>query len=439
MGPGATAHYAAIVDRLAIPANPLRAWVSPGLWLAGVTLWLDALTGLLGLGVLLITMAGLFTMPLLIGLPMFVVAGGLIWRLGDYQRRILATGTGAVIARPDPPDSKSRIRRIWGYLRNRHTWRQLGYWAVRTPLSFITVSGTVLALALPITLALLPTYWFTFPTSSASVGPITVDNPVTAAIVSACAVGFGVMVSPLIIKLLIEVDLAVARRLLGGTSLTRRVEELTVSRAQVVDAAEAERQRIERDLHDGAQQRLISVAVIIGRVKVRLRASGAAADQELLRLLDQAHADAKTAITELRDLTRGLHPPVLTDRGLDAALSALAGRMPIPVEIWVAPELTGDHRPPAATESAAYFVVSESLTNAAKHSAATKITVRIGQSAPGRVLVEVTDDGRGGAQLSAGGGLAGLAGRVQGIDGTFNVDSPPGGPTMIRAELPCES
>lgn len=130
---------------------------------------------------------------------------------------------------------------------------------------------------------------------------------------------------------------------------------------------------------------------------------------------------------------------MLTDRGLDAALSALAGRMPMPVQITVAPDLLGEQRPPAAIESAAYFVVSESLTNAAKHSAATRITVRISRISPSRMLVEVIDNGRGGARMSTGGGLAGLAGRVQGIDGRFEVDSPPGGPTMIRAELPCAS
>lgn len=427
------------MDRVAIPANPVRAWASPGLWLAGATLWLDGLTGLLGLGVLLLTALGLLTLPAVVGFPLFALIGRLLWRLGDSQRRILATGTGAVIARPDPPATTSAFRGAWGYLRNRHTWRQLGYWLVRLPLSFVTLMGVVLALALPISLGLLPFYWSSFPTRSASVGAITVDSYWIAGLVSACAVAAGLVLSPLLIKLLVEVDLAVARRLLGGTSLTRRVEELTVSRARVVDAAEVERQRIERDLHDGAQQRLIAVAVAIGRAKVRLRAAGADADPEVLRLLNQAHADAKTAITELRDLTRGLHPPVLTDRGLDAALSALAGRLPIPAEISVAADLTGDRRPPAAIESAAYFVVSEALTNAAKHSGASKITVRISRLGADRMVVEVIDDGRGGARFSAGGGLAGLAGRVQGIDGTFTVDSPPGGPTMIRAELPCES
>lgn len=427
------------MDRLAIPANPLRAWASPGLWLAGATLWLDGLTGLLGLGVLLLATLGLLTLPLIFGFGLFALAGRLVWRLGDSQRRVLAVGTGAVIARPEQPTARSALGRGWRYLRNRHTWRQLGYWTVRLPLSYLTVSLMVLALAVPITLALLPMYWFLYPTSSASVGPITVDSPLIAWLISAWAVVFGVLLPPPLIRLLVEFDLAVARRLLGGTSLTRRVEELTASRARVVDAAEAERRRIERDLHDGAQQRLIAVAVAIGRAKVRLRAAGADADPELLRLLNQAHADAKTAITELRDLTRGLHPPVLTDRGLDAALSALAGRMPIPVDIRIAPEVTGDRRPPAATESAAYFVVSEALTNAAKHSGASRITVRIGWIRADRLLVEVSDDGRGGAHLSPGGGLAGLAGRVAGIDGTFEVDSPPGGPTMIRAELPCES
>ncbi len=243
------------MDRLAIPANPVRAWTSPAFWLAGVTLWLDGITGLLGFGVLLLTLIALITVPGLIGIPLFVITCRLLWRLGDRQRRILADGTGAVIARPDPPDRTTIIRGAWGYLRNRHTWRQLGYWLARMPLSSVTGGGVVLVIALPITLALLPMYWFQFPTGTAAVGPVVVDSFAKAIVVSGCAVLFGLVITPLIIKLLLEVDLAVARRLLGGTSLTQRVEELTVSRARVVDAAELERQRIERDLHDGAQQR----------------------------------------------------------------------------------------------------------------------------------------------------------------------------------------
>ncbi len=195
-----------------------------------------------------------------------------------------------------------------------------------------------------------------------------------------------------------------------------------------MDAAEAERRRIERDLHDGAQQRLVAVAMSLGRARDRLDE-----DPDATRvLLDEAHTDAKHAVSELRDLARGIYPAVLADRGLDAALSAQAAGSPVPVDIVV--DLA--ERPPAAVETTAYFVVGEALTNIAKHADATTARVRVWRKAD-TVRVEVTDDGRGGARMRPGGGLAGLADRAATIDGTISVAGPPGGPTTVRAELPC--
>jgi signal transduction histidine kinase len=151
-------------------------------------------------------------------------------------------------------------------------------------------------------------------------------------------------------------------------------------------------------------------------------------------LLDEAHDEAKRALPELRNLARGIHPAVLTDRGLDAAISALAARSSAPVDVSV--EL--GRRPPPTVESAAYFVVAEALVNVAKHAAATHAAVRV-RERDRRLVIEVTDDGLGGATPRAGSGLAGLADRVTAVDGSFEVSSPPGGPTVIRAELPCES
>jgi signal transduction histidine kinase len=160
-----------------------------------------------------------------------------------------------------------------------------------------------------------------------------------------------------------------------------------------------------------------------------------AKDPEQARaLLDEAHDEAKRALGELRNLARGIHPAVLTDRGLDAALSALAGRSAVPVEVSV--ELP--RRPPPAVESAAYFVVAEALVNVARHAAARRAVVRV-TTRDARLIVEVSDDGVGGADPRAGSGLAGLADRVTAVDGSFSVSSPAGGPTVIRAELPCES
>jgi signal transduction histidine kinase len=207
-----------------------------------------------------------------------------------------------------------------------------------------------------------------------------------------------------------------------------RTVALVETRSRAVGAAEDERRRIERDLHDGTQQRLVALAISLGRAREKLADDPAGAEA----LLVQAHDESKRAITELRDLVRGIHPAVLTDRGLDAALSALAGRSPVPVE--VATRLTG--RVDADVETVAYFVVAEALTNIAKHAEATRAWVRLEQV--GRhLVVEIRDDGRGGAVVSSGGGLAGLVDRAAGIDGTLEVQSPTGGPTVVRMELPC--
>ena len=224
----------------------------------------------------------------------------------------------------------------------------------------------------------------------------------------------------------------VDKKLLGRTrrqGLVTRVGDLERSRSRMVVAADSERRRIERDLHDGAQARLVSVAMELGRAKARF-----ADDPEGARaLLEQAHEEAKEALVELRSLVRGVHPPVLSDRGLDAALSGLAALCPVPVTVTV----DMAQRPPSPTEAVAYFVVAESLTNIAKHSAATSATVDV-RSDGSTLRARVSDNGRGGAQ-PGGAGLTGLADRVQAVDGRLRIDSPPGGPTVIEVELPCES
>ena len=198
----------------------------------------------------------------------------------------------------------------------------------------------------------------------------------------------------------------------------------------MVDAAEAERRRIERDLHDGAQQRLVALAMELGRAKSKLADDVDAARE----LVEQAHAEAKAALKELRDLVRGVHPPVLTDRGLDAALSGLAARCTVPVDVQVD---VLPVRPKPAVEAVAYFVVSEALTNVAKHSRATRATVVVEEHGhPGTLHIVISDDGIGGADPH-GAGLNGLADRVSGVDGRLTVESPRGGPTLISAVLPC--
>ncbi|MGF1646785.1 MAG: histidine kinase [Kineosporiaceae bacterium] len=243
---------------------------------------------------------------------------------------------------------------------------------------------------------------------------------------------------PFLARLLVHVDAGVARLLLGRgrdeevEQLTRRVDTLTQTRQAAVDSVDAERRRIERDLHDGPQQRLVAVAMDLGLARQRLAAEDTAGASTLL---ERAHSGAKEAITEMRRVARGIHPPVLTDRGLDAALSALAARSPVPVSVRV--DLP--HRPAARLEAIAYFSVSEALTNVAKHSRARTARVRVEEryGPEGAVLVAtVTDDGVGGADPTRGTGLAGLRDRVAAVDGRVLVSSPPGGPTVVTIELP---
>jgi len=210
--------------------------------------------------------------------------------------------------------------------------------------------------------------------------------------------------------------------------LQERVDQLAVSRSDLIEAVDAERRRIERDLHDGTQQRLVSLAVNLGlALATRPDLPGDARE-----VIEGAHLEAKEAIAELNDLVRGLHPAVLEDRGLDAALSGLAARTPLPVRLRVDLE----ERVVPHVESVAYFVISEALANATKHANAMRAEVIVRQV--GEVLrVRVTDDGLGGADAAGGTGLTGLAKRVGSLDGAFHVSSPVGGPTTVTAELPC--
>jgi signal transduction histidine kinase len=210
------------------------------------------------------------------------------------------------------------------------------------------------------------------------------------------------------------------------STISQLVEELRASRARIVEAGDAERRRLERDLHDGAQSRLVALALLLRSARRR-----AGDDAGLVELLDRAQEELQTSLEELRELARGIHPAVLTDRGLEPALEALTARVPVPVKL----EMDGEERLPEQVESAAYFVVSEALANVAKYANATQATVAI-RRANGSITVEVTDDGVGGADASGGSGLRGLADRIAALDGTLRLDSPAGRGTRLHAEIP---
>jgi signal transduction histidine kinase len=328
---------------------------------------------------------------------------------------------------PPPPAARSTslLRRLAESLRSEATWRQLGYHLVIGP---VVAAGGLLTLGM-----LVGGIELTGTTGYSALLPKLGAAPKGKVIVSALGILL-LLLSPALAALVTWLDRMAATALLGpsrAVELERRVETLSQSRAGVVDAADAERRRIERDLHDGAQQRLVSLAMNLGIARETLTDLPPEARQVIVA----AHDEAKEALTELRNLVRGLHPAVLNDRGLDAALSGIAARAPLPVRLTVA-GMTARASP--TVEAVAYFVVSECLANIARHSSARQAAVDV-RLTDGVLRIQVTDDGVGGADPARGTGLASLVQRARSVDGTLRLDSPVGGPTVVTAELPCES
>jgi signal transduction histidine kinase len=360
--------------------------------------------------------------------------------LTGIHRHRLRVAAGVEI--PPQPAVRKRLSAegIVAAVRSRATWRQLGYHLLAGPalaVAEVAVFGVWLAGVL---YSLVYVYAWALPRSgllsrgqfggqsSHNLAPWLLGVPADAYLT-----GVGVMLlvaAPWLTGAVAALDARAARSLLGPSrtdELEHRVEHLAQTRAGVVDAADAERRRLERDLHDGTQQRLVALAMNLGMA----RASATTAEQAQ-QAIAEAHDEAKAALFELRNLIRGLHPAVLEDRGLDAALSGVAARMPIPVRLTV--DLP--RRPSPVVEAVAYFVVSEALTNVAKHAQASQAQVFV-QRAGDRLHVIISDDGIGGADPSRGTGLAGLAKRASSVDGTFVIVSPAGGPTLLSVDLPC--
>jgi signal transduction histidine kinase len=310
------------------------------------------------------------------------------------------------------------------------TWKDLGWHLLLLPVGIVGFTVAVVCWAWTVSTITAPIWW-SLPHDPAQIAGVTVDSWWWALLV--CAVGVATL--PISVALLRGTAAgtgALARLLLGSESeeLSERVEVLTETRAGAVDAAAAELERIERDLHDGAQARLVALAMDLGMAEERFER-----DPEGARdLVEKARDEAKQALAELRDLARGMRPALLAERGLAEAIRALAARTQLPTTVNVD---TGGARLAPAVESAAYFVVAEALTNAVKHSGATRLTVDVARDAD-VLVVQVGDDGVGGADLS-GSGLDGLRKRIEALDGELRIASPPGGPTLLHAEIPCGS
>ena len=337
-----------------------------------------------------------------------------------------------------PPQEPWTRAGLIGYARSPATWRQLAYHLLAAPLlaaGALVAFGAWLA---GLVYTLLYAYAWTMPPQSllghgqswppAGYLPHRLNIPMD---VYLTAAGIALLAAaPWLTAGVAALDARAARALLGPSraeELQHRVEHLTQTRTGALDAADAERRRLERDLHDGTQQRLVALAMRLGMA--RAEPAGAAQAHQVIA---EAHEDAKAALAELRNLVRGLHPAVLADRGLDAALSGVAARMAIPVRLTV----DMPRRASPVIEAVAYFVVSESLTNITKHAQASQAEVVV-QCAGDRLHIIVSDDGAGGADPARGTGLAGLAKRAASVDGTFEIASPPGGPTLITVDLPC--
>jgi signal transduction histidine kinase len=345
-------------------------------------------------------------------------------RLAKRARGLIGAWCGGPVAgpgQPGPHDGKaSQPTRLGRLLTDAATWRDLAWTLVNAAVGWLPAAPAALAAYGLIGLAL----GRVVPQVALPAPGLPSNTPAAAQFsVGIALAAVGLIAAP---RLLRDYGL-VARSLLAPTRQAE-IERLAEARAQAVTGAQAERRRIERDLHDGLQPLLVSLAVDLGIAEARF-----GKDPDSSRaLLARARADARTAIEELRSLVRGIHPSVLDGRGLDAALSALVASCPVPVSLRV--DLP--QRPDPIREAAAYYVAAEAITNITKHASASAATVTVGvRERSLRVVVE--DDGHGGARIEPGGGLAGLAARIRSIDGAFAVFSPPGGPTRVEAVIPC--
>jgi signal transduction histidine kinase len=409
-------------------ASP-RFLVSSWPWRSYAYLFTSVPVGVLTIGVLVgAAAAGAVLSPILIGvllLTAFPLLGVLIGRVERWRARLVlmdgissphATMTSALRRR-----EKLKFRR-----REQASLRALGYgfvlgvfiWPLSVLIAGISATTLAITLAAPVIAN----------SDQLGMGPWTLDTAGEGLIF---LVAFGppfFVVSSYLVGVVAGAEASLAKAMLGPRQqeLQRNVAELRRSRLDLVDAFETERVRIERHLHDGVQQRLVGLTMTLGLAELDLP------EGEGRRLVVKAHSEAEAALADLREAVRGIHPRVLVDHGLEAAVREVADRSPLPVMVQVALPT----RLPPPIEAAAYFVVSEALANVAKHAQASSCGVT-GRVERDQLIVTVTDDGIGGAKVGAGTGLTGLVTRLDALGGTLVVDSPPGGPTRLRMECPC--
>ncbi|KPC84518.1 MULTISPECIES: sensor histidine kinase [Streptomyces] len=354
------------------------------------------------------------------------------------RRRLLAASWSDVSIpvpyRPFPKDVRTgftgQVERTTLLLKDPATWRDLRWLLLDMTAGYVLLVLAFVLLVYPVEgLVLAAGLWRVFEDSTYWYGFVPVSSQMTG--LAAAALGIAVFhVGLRASEPLLRLHFVLARSALAPTpeELEQRIDRLTATRHEAVDTAASELRRIERDLHDGAQARLVAMGMNLGTIEALVEKDPAQAK----KLLAMARTSSAQALTELRDLVRGIHPPVLAERGLGDAVKALALRMPVASEVTV--ELGG--RADAPVESAAYFAVSEALTNAVKHAGADRLWVDV-HHAGGMLRISVTDNGKGGATVTAGSGLSGIERRLGTFDGVLAVSSPAGGPTMVTMEIPC--
>ncbi len=419
-----------------------RSWAELGYFLAASALTLGAVMVLTGIG-----FVGLVLTVILVGI--FILGGGLrVARgLGRWQRALAWATLGEEIAEPKPfSPAPGAFRWLRAALGDGVAWRSVLYFVAKVPL---TIFGVWFALSLwveallGIASPLLGDGGTTrFGLLGHAVGPAGSPPGPTDLATHVTEFAIGVLflfLAPWAMRFVVWVDRRMMHLLLGPNATSSRVRSLEASRTKTLDAATETLQRIERNLHDGTQAQLVALAMRLGQAKERLEGIDVEADeavdlQVVRRLVDEAHRGAKEAITDLRDLARGIHPPAL-DTGLENALATLAARSTIPTDVHV----SVDSRPSAAIEAICYFCAAELLANVAQHAEASRASLSCAQHGPWLRIV-VRDDGRGGATVnrigSSSSGLAGLADRVGAVDGHLGIASPPGGPTVVTVDLP---
>jgi signal transduction histidine kinase len=426
-------------SRLNASPRPFRGlWADA--WRSSVFLILDLPVGIVCtvVTITLIAVSVSLFVAFLVGVPLAWATLRIIRTLTLIECHRFQSVLGQTINLPDRgPTLDSWFRQLNRDVRSSSTWREVGYHVLLLPTAAITWCLVVIGWTLPITLMSAPLVTTLFDGRYAEIGIARIHAGREALGAAAVGIVLAILAPRLMVWLAHQrVTMATALLSRGGTAqLEARVEALTSSRTALVDAVDEERRRIERDLHDGAQQRLVAVAMNLGMAKGKLsKIEGIS--PEILELIDSAHMESKRAISELRDVARGVHPAILEDRGLGPALSSLAARCPVPVRL----DVHDTSRLGRSIEAVAYYVVAESLTNIAKHAQASQVTItvtRVGNT----LRVVVSDDGIGGATIGGsgglGGGLAGLRDRVMAVDGSFALTSPLGGPTTLTTELPC--